>query len=231
MLVVLLGALSRSSPRARRAASLQLRSTSGRCRPRRPQLALTDGLTGLGNHRHFHDRLQAEKLERRRSQRCAAHRVPPRRRRFLKRSTTRADTSRRPAPRAGGKSTLRHGGEASGSAATSSHCSCRTLYGVRSAEDSDRPRRPLTQAPSILLAPFFRLPRSSPRPSTLEPGLCRAPCTARGSPPDRLASKPPTRAGCSRACAFGRGSRFVSAVSSASISTGRVRRGSITSST
>jgi diguanylate cyclase (GGDEF)-like protein len=24
------------------------------------QLALTDGLTGLGNHRHFHDRLQAE---------------------------------------------------------------------------------------------------------------------------------------------------------------------------
>ena len=39
------------------------------------------------------------------------------------------------------------------------------------------------------------------------------------------------RAGCCRACAAAVGSRFVSAVSSASISTGRVRRGSITSST
>ena len=61
------------------AIALYQRSTYHALRAMR--LALTDPLTGLGNHRHFHDRLQRE-LARGGGERDALHALPARRRRL-----------------------------------------------------------------------------------------------------------------------------------------------------
>ena len=91
------------------AISLYQRSTFRALRAMR--LALTDPLTGLGNHRHFHERLQRE-LVAAEADGALAQPLPDRRRRLQARSTT--TTAIRPATGSSRRSRrrLRQGGEA-----------------------------------------------------------------------------------------------------------------------
>ena len=99
------------------AIALYQRSTYRALRAMR--LALTDPLTGLGNHRHFHERLQRE-LRRGRGGRHAAHALPARHRRLQADQRPLRPPGGRPAcspssPRGSARAARR-----SGSAATSS---------------------------------------------------------------------------------------------------------------
>ena len=88
------------------------------------QLALTDGLTGLGNHRHFHDRLQAE-LDTAARDRLAARALPAGRRRSQAGQRHTRTRGRRPAPRAGCVDARATAARRFASAATSSRCCSR----------------------------------------------------------------------------------------------------------
>ena len=87
------------------------------------RLALTDPLTGLGNHRHFHERLERE-LRHAQEKASPAHSLPRRRRRLQADQRPLRPPGRRPRPLAARVAPAPDAARRSGSAATSSRCCC-----------------------------------------------------------------------------------------------------------
>ena len=141
------------------AIALYQRSTFRELRAMR--LALTDPLTGLGNHRHFHDRLERE-LEAR-SARATRSPLPARHRRLQADQRPLRPPGRRQGARASWRRASARAAKPSGSAATSSRSSCPDA--TRKARAS-RPRRSSRASP--------RSTSSPPAPSRSAPASRRS---------------------------------------------------------
>ena len=116
------------------AISLYQRSTYRALRAMR--LALTDPLTGLGNHRHFHERLSAS--SRGRGEGAAADPLPRRHRRLQADQRPLRPSGRRPRARRRSRRGCGRAARRSGSAATSSPCCCPAT--TRQRRSTPRPR-------------------------------------------------------------------------------------------